>query len=317
MLEKPLISIIIPTYNRAHIIPETLDSILAQTYTNWECIVVDDGSTDNTKAVIENYIKRDNRFHYYKRPDEKQKGPCSCRNYGFEKSSGQFINFFDSDDLLKPQAFEVAYDTFNDDIDAVVMKSVLTNLETGDFISANNFMSENLLTDYFIGKVTYLVSGPVWKREFLNSQPYLFDENLRNVDDWDFNLRMLYETPNLKILEEEFILYRMHTSSLSKEIRKLNKLEIISDFQARDKHLKLIKGRSDIDFYIVHNYLIWRYKRYFKWAMKRNVKLTTFIGCKLVKEQLKFKRYGSALKSVIGFLMFRLTGRGYMFFKDV
>lgn len=61
-----LISIIIPTYNRSHLIRETLDSILAQTHKNWECIVVDDGSTDETEDVLNEYVKKDNRFQYHK-----------------------------------------------------------------------------------------------------------------------------------------------------------------------------------------------------------------------------------------------------------
>ena len=72
-----LISIIIPTYNRAHLISETLDSILAQTYLNWECIVVDDGSTDTTADVMREYIKKNSRFQYHQRPDNRKKGPNS------------------------------------------------------------------------------------------------------------------------------------------------------------------------------------------------------------------------------------------------
>ena len=70
MTNNPLVSIIIPTYNRAHLIGETLDSVLAQTYQNWECIIVDDGSSDNTDDVVNDYVKKDPRFKYYYRPDE-------------------------------------------------------------------------------------------------------------------------------------------------------------------------------------------------------------------------------------------------------
>ncbi len=69
MAEQPLVSIIIPTYNRAHLIGETLDSVLAQTYTNWECIVVDDGSTDATDELMAKYCAKDARIRYYHRPD--------------------------------------------------------------------------------------------------------------------------------------------------------------------------------------------------------------------------------------------------------
>lgn len=68
---KPLVSIIIPTHNREHLIGETLDSILAQTYTSWECIIVDDGSTDDKRKVTDEYIKKDNRFQYHHRSLER------------------------------------------------------------------------------------------------------------------------------------------------------------------------------------------------------------------------------------------------------
>ena len=77
-----LVSIIIPTYNREHLIGETLNSIIAQTHTNWECIVVDDGSTDNTEEVLKNYKEKDKRFIFLKRPDNLPKGANTCRNIG-------------------------------------------------------------------------------------------------------------------------------------------------------------------------------------------------------------------------------------------
>lgn len=95
-----LISIIIPTYNRANVLEQTLDSVLRQTYTNWECILVDDGSTDATDTIVTEYCRQDSRFQYYKRPKERLKGGNVCRNLGFELSKGTFIKWLDSDDLL-------------------------------------------------------------------------------------------------------------------------------------------------------------------------------------------------------------------------
>ena len=85
-MNTSLISIIIPTYNRAHLINDTLNSIIAQTYTNWECIVVDDASTDNTASILEGYINKDSLFQYNIRPNIKPKGANACRNFGFEIS---------------------------------------------------------------------------------------------------------------------------------------------------------------------------------------------------------------------------------------
>src|SRR5690606_37985604 len=104
---EPLVSIIIPTYNRAHLIGETLDSVLAQTYTNWECIILDDGSTDNTTEVVQGYLDKDPRFQYHHRPADRPKGANACRNYGFEVSKGEYVNWFDDDDVMFNSKIEV------------------------------------------------------------------------------------------------------------------------------------------------------------------------------------------------------------------
>ena len=174
----PLISIIIPAYNRAHLISETLDSILAQTFKNWECIIVDDGSTDKTKEVVSEYVDKDSRFHFYTRPVGKIKGPNSCRNFGFEKSKGEFINWFDSDDLLLPTAIEERLNSFEENTDVVIAKAEFFDSVTGQKISENQILSDNLLVDYFTGKITYYVSGPMWKKKFLLQQESLFDERI-------------------------------------------------------------------------------------------------------------------------------------------
>ena len=82
-MNQPKISILIPVYNREFLVAETLQSIADQTYTNWECILVDDGSTDNTEAVVEGFIEEDSRFQYFKRPDTMPKGGNVCRNIAF------------------------------------------------------------------------------------------------------------------------------------------------------------------------------------------------------------------------------------------
>ena len=121
-MNTPLISIIIPTYNRAQLIKETLDSILGQTYANWECIIVDDGSTDTTLVTLENYCNKDSRFQFYSRPKNRVKGANACRNYGYSKSKGEFIQWFDSDDIMHTNHLEEKMKVFeqNPNLDFVV-----------------------------------------------------------------------------------------------------------------------------------------------------------------------------------------------------
>lgn len=96
-------SIIIPTYNRAHFIEKTIDSILTQRYTNYEIIVVDDGSTDNTEAVVKKYSS--SNFTYIKKQNAER---AAARNFGAALAKGTYVNFFDSDDLACPNHLEEA-----------------------------------------------------------------------------------------------------------------------------------------------------------------------------------------------------------------
>jgi len=124
-MRTPLVSIIIPTYNRAHLIRETLDSVLAQTYSNWECIIIDDGSTDETNSLLTKYCAKDSRFQYQHRPNNRPKGANACRNYGFELSKGEYINWFDSDDLMMINKLELQVENIlKNNCDFVIAKSI-------------------------------------------------------------------------------------------------------------------------------------------------------------------------------------------------
>lgn len=106
-MKSALVSIITPTFNRYSLIGETLDSLLDQKFKNWECIVVDDGSLDYTPELLEFYVKKDHRIRYLKRPENYSKGANACRNYGFQKSSGEYIQWLDDDDLISKEKIEI------------------------------------------------------------------------------------------------------------------------------------------------------------------------------------------------------------------
>lgn len=99
-----LVSIITPTYNCAHFIAETINSVLAQTYSDWEMIIVDDCSSDNTKEIVEQYLKDDDRVQYYCLP--KNSGAAEARNEALRRAKGKWIAFLDSDDLWTPDKLE-------------------------------------------------------------------------------------------------------------------------------------------------------------------------------------------------------------------
>jgi glycosyltransferase involved in cell wall biosynthesis len=99
-----LVSIIIPTYNRVHLLGQAIDSVLNQTYKEWECIVVDDGSIDHTEELLEFYLE-DHRIKFLKR-ESQPKGASHCRNIGLREAKGEYCMFLDSDDLLLPHCLE-------------------------------------------------------------------------------------------------------------------------------------------------------------------------------------------------------------------
>ena len=311
-MEK-LISIIIPTYNRAHIISETLNSIIAQTYKNWECIIVDDGSSDETEELIQRFIEEDKRFSFFKRPDTLVKGPCSCRNLGFEKSKGKFVKWFDSDDILLKDALQIQYVSFKKDTDVVVSKLQLRDFEKKEIIEESVIFSEELIENYFIGKVTFYVSGPMWRKSFLMGKN-LFDENIRNLDDWDFNLRMLYLKPSVVFLDKVIIYYRIHQDSLIHELDKLNLEEIKSEFNARDKHIKILIERG-VNTKKLTGFIVFRHKVFLRMALVDNNKIKYYLFLETLKKQIENYNLFSGFKTVIFTSFYLVFNKGYKYLK--
>jgi glycosyltransferase involved in cell wall biosynthesis len=313
-MELPIVSIIIPTYNRAHLIGETLDSVVNQTHTEWACFVVDDGSTDDTEEVVKKYTEKDSRFHYAKRPRNRPKGPNACRNYGFEISKSTYVYWFDSDDLLKPDALSQYLSAFTEDTDVVIAPVEKTDLESGIVLEQNRISSENLIIDYFNNKVCYFVCGPIWKRSFLNQQDELFDEYLGHHDEWDFNLRMIYRNPKKILLDTPQVIYRQHKDSFKTEIPKGNHKQIESAFKARFKHLTLISEQyptlaKEIKTLIAHlykktvrNFLISKQKGWFRYYRKA------------IQLYLSLFDFKSITKMTVGIVSYKLFRKGYSWF---
>lgn len=316
-MTTPLISIIIPTYNRASLIKETLNSIIGQTFTNWECIIIDDGSTDDTEAVISDYVGKDSRFRFYKRPEDRKKGPNSCRNFGFEVSKGSWINWFDSDDIFVTNALEDFIVHIDSNLDAVVAKLMKVDSVTKEVVGYNRIFSENLLEKYYTGFISFYVCGPLWNKVFLDKQKELFDEKIRFLDDWDFNLRMLYQKPKIKFIDKILIQYNIDSDSLSNQIYKLNTIEINSEIYAREKQLKIVKENQLIDYLTCLQFTRERYKIVLRDCLTNNQRHQdkNKLIIKILKKDMEMKNAKSFFKTILGYLSFSIFNKGYVFFK--
>lgn len=213
--ENPLVSIIIPTYNRAHLIGETLDSVLAQTYQNWECIVVDDGSTDNTDEVMAGYIAKDSRFRYYHRPADRLRGGNAARNYGFEVSKGEYVNWFDSDDLMMVDKLEIKVKTILDyNVDFVISQTKYFNRENFKEYQYDYKEEDVNFLSYSTTFISWFTPDIFLKRSI--AEKISFNENLKAGQEYNFSCKLLLETNSLKKIDNYLTLRRHHENSIGR-----------------------------------------------------------------------------------------------------
>lgn len=223
MLKEPAVTIIIPTLNRAHFLKEALNSIVQQTYSNWECLIIDDGSTDNTRQLIEGYKTEDKRFFYFQRTEEYTKGAAGARNYGLylaDKRGAEFIQFFDDDDIMYPQKLELQLKPFLQDekmVFTVCKFDKLVQMREGE--SKIHRPSYNLYHDHagdaiLSGELKINTLSSMWRMHFL--QDFRFNEALSHAEEWELFTRIGYHYPsNYGIVNEYLYSYRKHRNTLT------------------------------------------------------------------------------------------------------
>jgi glycosyltransferase involved in cell wall biosynthesis len=208
------ISIIIPMYNRATLVSETLDSVLAQTCNDWECIVVDDSSTDNSVEVVQKYVDKDSRFKLLIRPEERIKGAPTCRNIGYENSRGEIVIFFDSDDLMSPPYFETVIRLINknSDVDfAIVPSDSFFESPDKPFAQAKRYSTKlNLIEEILSIRVYAGSSDVVWKRSFLQCNERMWKEGLLKGQDGDFLLKNCAHANKVVFFDMPTMLHSRH-----------------------------------------------------------------------------------------------------------
>ncbi|WP_310992294.1 glycosyltransferase family 2 protein [Aequorivita marina] len=242
-METPLISIIIPTYNRAHLIGETLDSVLAQTYQNWECLVVDDGSTDNTEKLMAEYIAKDARFQFHHRPKDRLPGGNAARNYGFEMSKGAYVNWFDSDDVMHPEKLKLQVELLVQSKKVFCVCQTLVfneKLENIVGLRKKHIFSDDPLNDFIRSKITWLTQAPIFLKSFLNKNQLKFDENLLKAQEYEFFIRVLNISSDYAYTNKPLVYLRTHTDRISND--NYEPLKSYSAFKASFNSLRLVQN---------------------------------------------------------------------------
>lgn len=225
--KSPLISVIVPCYNQAQYLSEALDSIVAQSYTKWECIIVNDGSTDKSEKIATEFVDKDERFKYVLKENG---GLSSARNKGLQVSRGTYIQFLDGDDFLHQDKLTTAITVLSNSPN---LKLVLSNYQlyfdrTKVFSDPNYDLSkpityESIIRDWDVTFAIPIHCG-LFERSLLLDG---FDETLGAKEDWLMWIRIFEQISNYYFIEDFHVYYRMHDHNMIKnyELMQKNTLE--------------------------------------------------------------------------------------------
>ena len=223
------ISVITPSFNRAAFVEDTLLSLVNQNATNWECIIVDDGSTDNSLEIISSYARYDQRFKLFKR-ERGPKGACTCRNIGVEKATGEYLIFLDTDDLLAPHCIEQRTEIMEQhpELDLAIFPAAIFENEPYDVNKWWNIETDrDLLTRQLHQDAICQGTGCIWKKSSFVNVSACGMKRLRSGKISNYSCETwIQDYRYLVCFEHEADLhYRRHASLSSSNFFQRNKVE--------------------------------------------------------------------------------------------
>jgi glycosyltransferase involved in cell wall biosynthesis len=249
---KPKVTIIMATYNRAHFIVETLESIQAQSFKDWECLIIDDGGTDNTAEVITEVLEQDKRFQLLKRPDIYLKGLPGCRNYGLDLAKGEYIIFFDDDDIVHPLNLELSVLELsrNEVSFCRYIREVFYDAFDYKFDYSKDYSS------FFIDKsdvfsllnqdLPFNSCAVLWKKECFVENRYT--EHLLHAEEWELYSRILSTGIRGISIEKSLFFARKHSNSMTGQYFRLDPKRTQSNIDAILLVIKNLKEKQLIDY---------------------------------------------------------------------
>lgn len=212
----PLVSVIIPTYNQATFLQEALLSLLEQSYSNLEVVIMDDGSTDSTPAVCQTFMTQDQRIRYFRQTN---RGPSAARNQAIIHSTGSYLCLLDSDDRMEPNKIELQLQIFADDPSIDVVYTALYLIDAAGKrigeIRSQSFSPADFLAHMFFRNVIPNPNTIMIKRECLIHHPY--NEHFKHAEDYELMLRLAH-LYRFKYLDTPLTSYRRHASNLSNDL---------------------------------------------------------------------------------------------------
>lgn len=267
----PKVSVIIPTYNRAKLVSDAIDSVLKQTYKDYEIIVVDDGSTDNTRESISKYHEH---IIYLRQPNQ---GPGAARNNGIKRSTGEFIAFLDSDDLWLPERLKMGVAMLETNKDVGLVYSNSYRLVDGKRMERTYFDNYKPYGGFVFKQLyfqDFIPTTSVILRKECFTKLGLFDGGLPLCEDYDMWLR-ISSCFQLEYIDKALVLHRRHSCNL------------ISDIVALHKMQKKVLEET----YLRYPSLV----KYFRRDARKRITLVSYLSCRYLVEE---KRYEEAIGEI-------------------
>jgi len=214
--KEPLVSIVVPAYNSGRYLTETIDSVINQTYKNWELLIVDDGSSDDTLSIAAKFASRDPRVKVF--PSESNwGGPAKPRNFGIRQAKGDYIAFLDSDDLWLPGKLQKQIDFLekNKDIFWLYSKFIIKkngrHLKLEPVKPKSGYIFHDLLISFNLVPILTVVI-----RNKKEANRYFFDEEKKFVAVEDYGMWMdIAKDEKISFIDEPLAIYRVHSNGIS------------------------------------------------------------------------------------------------------
>lgn len=208
----PLVSVLMPAYNQADFVADALDSLLAQTYTNWEVAVVDDGSPDNVAEIVKTYCDKDSRIKFYHTENH---GVSEARNFAASKSSGQYLLPLDADDTFSPTYMEKCVQAFESDPTLSLVYCDWRMFGATDWSPPVCYKGYK---DLLSGN-TIFCSAMIRKSDFDKTEGY--DTKIPfGFEDWELWIRLLNDDSKVYQIPEKLFNYRIKEHSRSTDLNK-------------------------------------------------------------------------------------------------
>lgn len=255
---NPKVTIITATYNRAHFIEETLLSIQNQTFLNWECLIIDDGGSDNTQRVIASFLRNDNRFQFFERPEKYKKGLPGCRNYGLDLARADFVIFFDDDDIVHPDLLKISLDLIdNKKVDFCHFQKqsferILPVFEKND-TTFQQILNQTKMFEVITQKIGLASCTVLWNKTCFDK--IRFNENLLYAEEWECYSKIISEGFEGVIIQNVLYFNRKHPNSNTGEYYAHNPIRKKSKNDAVLLVIENLKGKQLLSHKILRYFI--------------------------------------------------------------